>query len=774
MIYFDHPAIIFLIIPLIFLILYYIQPKSGGNILQVLVKLAVIFLILLSLASPYNISEKPGTSGSGEVNIIADNTASMRIFDPDVPEKVYDNLANRTRTNIDQISGSTSSIGEAIFRNIEPGNNILLISDGNNNHRRSIIQAVNFAKTVNSTVFYLIQEPVKKDMSVSIAGDDTAVEGTRYEFFTDTGVIGNIEGNIRIYIDEKIVDSIQIRQTGRIAQEYVFNTTGSHRIKAEISGTDDEIPENDVFYKSVYVVPEPRILVVSKKESPMSKLLGFSYDVNFSSDLIDPAPYEAVILDDVDPSELSEKDAVILSDYAVNGGGIVTFGGPDSFKTEGSMPIFEQMIPVKSGGTDVRSKRAAVVLVIDISGSTGDISGSSVKLGVEKGLANQAIDSLSADDFLGVIAFNNAPHTIISLSRNPDNSNIKDIISRLKYGGTTHISPALSAAFEMLKDFNGGKNVIVISDGAAADTEEAIITAGLMSDSGITINTIGVGWDTNEDFMKSLAAKTGGTYLKRDESGGIRLLLGKVTDPGKINGFPIMIIESSHFITDGVSLNATIYGYNKVYKKQNAQTLVMTSTGNPVISTWRFGLGRVVSISTDNGNTWAHELYDVDNSGIISSSVNYAIGDPRKSDRITAEDGEIGEPLRVSVLSDVEPQIIFEGKALQFDRTGENQYTAVITPDSAGFKDISGLSVAVNSPDEYREIGNNGVIPEIITASGGKVYRISQIDDLIPDIGKKSTSIVQERVELFPFFLFLALSLYSLEIIVRRILKSLR
>jgi len=74
------------------------------------------------------------------------------------------------------------------------------------------------------------------------------------------------------------------------------------------------------------------------------------------------------------------------------------------------------------------------------------------------------------------------------------------------------------------------------------------------------------------------------------------------------------LINSDHFITRGVSLNATIYGYNKVYTKQNAQALVMTATGNPVISTWRFGLGRVVSITTDNGNTWAPELYDRDNS----------------------------------------------------------------------------------------------------------------------------------------------------------------
>ena len=74
-------------------------------------------------------------------------------------------------------------------------------------------------------------------------------------------------------------------------------------------------------------------------------------------------------------------------------------------------PVFEQLLPVKPGGEIVRSKNAAVVLVLDISGSTGDLSGDAAKIRIEKGLADQVIDSLGVDDFIGVIAFNNVPHT---------------------------------------------------------------------------------------------------------------------------------------------------------------------------------------------------------------------------------------------------------------------------------------------------------------------------------------------------------------------------
>lgn len=774
MINFTYPLIAFLIIPISLIIFYYLKPKSTGNILRVAIKLIVIFIILLSIASPYTLMEHEGKTGSDQIIIISDDTPSMRPYDPDIANKVYDYLSNRTQVSIDLISGTSSSIGDSIFRNIRPGGNILLISDGNNNHGRSITEAVNFARNINSTIYYLRQEPVKNDLSVSISGDAVAIIDTPYSFFIDINTLGPIEGDLKIYIDENITDTIHLKQKKRIPVEYLFNTQGSHRIRAEISGQGDEISQNNIFYRSVFVIPKPDIRLVSNKESPLSKILYQSYSVDISPGFTNLESNKAVILDDILSSELSGDDASILSDYIANGGGLLVVGGPNGYTNYDENPLLEQLLPVKPGGDIVRSKNAAVLLVLDISGSTGDLTGNAAKLGIEKGLANQVIESLGVDDFIGVIAFNNVPHTIAPLSRYPDNSKVKDTISRLTYGGTTHLSPALSTAFDMVRNFDGGKNVIVISDGQTADSEAALNVAGSMAEEGININTIGVGMDTDEAFMKKLAAKGNGIYLKRDQSDGIRLLFGDIANPAKMDGFPLLLINNDHFITGGVSLNATIYGYNKVFTKQNAQALVMTATGNPVISAWRFGLGRVISITTDNGNTWAPELYKRENSKIISTSINYAIGNPGKSDDIRTQDGETGIPLEIRISSEKEPDLSFDGKPLQFEKTGEEQYMATTIPDSEGFHDISGFTVAVNVPAEYREIGNNDLIPGIIRAAGGRVYNTSEIERLIPDIEKKNTAVIRERVELAAFFLFAALVLYSIEVILRRLVEIFR
>ncbi|VVB85395.1 von Willebrand factor type A domain protein [uncultured archaeon] len=508
---------------------------------------------------------------------------------------------------------------------------------------------------------------------------------------------------------------------------------------------------------------------MSKENSPLSRMLTESYSVDTTSSLKAAASCKAVVLDDVSASELSGEDAAILGDYVANGGGLIVVGGAHAYRDYGNLPVFEQLLPVKAGGTPFPRKNTGVVLLVDISGSTGELSGVDPKLGIEKGLALQILKDLNPDDFLGIIAFNNAPHTVVSFGRYPDKSGVEDSVSRLRYGGTTHLAPALAEARNMIKDFEGGKNVIVISDGIVADSESSLAAAHSMESEGITLNAVGVGGDTDEDFMKTLAAAGGGEYLRRDQAHGIGLLSGETKTEKRTDGYPLLIINSGHFITRDLTLNATVYGYNSVFAKKNAQALLMTSNGNPVVSTWRFGLGRVVSLTVDNGNAWAPELYRNENSKIITSMTNYAIGDPSQGFEIQAQDGEIGKPIQVDVYSDRDPDLTFDGQRIPFARTGERLYSAGLNLNSTGFHDLSGYTIAVNVPSEYRELGNNELLDQLIRAGGGQVYNQSGIALLIPDIRNRNTGIVQETVDLGPLFLFAALLLYSIEVILRRI-----
>ncbi len=766
MILFHYPPAALIIIPAIPVILYLTRPKGSGAVLLVSSKLMIISIILISIASPYTEEYVPGITGQPDMTIIADSTESMRLFPS--PDDVIAYFSNRTPAAVDNISGTRSPIGDAIIRNAKSGGSILLISDGNSNDGKSLPEAVSFARSLNTTVYYLRREPVKKDIRVSIEGDAAAVLDTRAVFNVNIMSVGDIGGDLKVRIDGKIALNDRVTGAKKIPLTYSFNSVGSHTIKAELTAENDELPQNNVFYRTVHVVPKPQVLLVSNEDSPLSRIMEQSYSVHAAAAIGDASGYKAVVLDDMSAAELSYPDTLILSDYVINGGGLVVVGGENAYSDYGKLPLLEQLIPVRYGGVPPTGRKTAVVLVVDISGSTGDLSGSDLKLGIEKGLALQVLDDLGEKDFIGVVAFNNAPHTVVPFAQYADRSDAAEAIQRLGYGGTTRLLPALSAAQGMLKNFEGGRNIIVISDGAVSDGDASLKAASGMSGNGITIYAIGVGGDTDEEFMGNLALAGGGGYMRRDAAHGIRVLLGEKESRNGGEGYPLLIINSAHFITENIELNATVYGYNNVHAKQNAQALVMTGSGNPAITSWRAGLGRVVAITVDNGNAWAPALYGTGNSKIIARSINYAVGNPEGLN-LRAPDGEVGKPIDITFSSDIEPVLAFDGTGLRFERTGEKLFHAAVYPDSTGFHDISGYTVAVNEPAEYRDTGNNELIPAIITAAGGRVYDQSGLERLIPDMISQKTGMVRHVTDLRPVFLMAALLLFTIEVVLRRL-----
>ena len=75
----------------------------------------------------------------------------------------------------------------------------------------------------------------------------------------------------------------------------------------------------------------------------------------------------------------------------------------------------------------------------------------------------------------------------------------------------------------------------------------------------------------------------------------------------------MVILDNTHFITYNLSVDALISGYNYVLPKPSARILVTTNKNIPVLVGWRFGLGRVVVLGTDDGGRWAGELLNKEN-----------------------------------------------------------------------------------------------------------------------------------------------------------------
>jgi len=776
-----HPYLLLLVIPVLVAAAYLIRK---GHKRGILITRAVVFLLLIvALASPYNLVSRTVFDDTPSVIIIDDRTGSMALFDNDTGTRVYDRLRSRTPTSIHRITGDRSAIGDAITEFAQGNDNVLLVTDGNNNYGPDLADTIAFASRINTTVCAIEQAPEQNDLSVEIIGSKDVIVDSEQSFTIRVRQAGDdARYTLAVTIDDVRVKETAVTQTERektVSIPHTFRNTGSQTIKAEIiTESEDARQDNNVFYKSVYVVPKPTILLVADRNSPLSQTLSELYDTTTVSSAVsvDPENYLALVLDNMHVNDLDKGELKRLRTYLQNGGGLVVAGGDRAYDLGGyDDSQFETLLPVKSKESEGEGKNVGVVIIIDISGSVGTHYGGDTALSTEKALAINILRGISINDHIGIIAFNKRAHTISPLTRGLYKSTLEDKITTLKHGGTTQMDTAQIAASAMLDEYVGAKSVIIISDGGLTSGDDTCLNlAKAMADSGITTYTVGVGKTTDENFMKSLASEGRGIYYKPAESERLNIIFGeKPEEPEDTTkgDFSISILNPNHFITENIPLAGSITGYNKVTPKTGAQTLVTTGAGKPVVTAWRLGMGHVVSLSTDDGAGWSGTLYSGDNAELISRMVNWAVGDPRRNDKIviSGDDVHLGNPAVISVRSDTVPSINLDGEQLELSQIDKDRYQTSIKTESLGFLDISGYSIAVNYPAEFLDVGFSEDLKGTIDMFGGAVYEEDEIDPLLNTLRERSTRTVQEPANMRLPFLLAAMILFVGEVAVRRL-----
>jgi len=189
--------------------------------------------------------------------------------------------------------------------------------------------------------------------------------------------------------------------------------------------------------------------------------------------------------------------------------------------------------------------------------------------------------------------------------------------------------------------------------------------------------------------------------------------------------------------------------------------------GKPILTAWRYGLGRVCAFTSDDGSAWAPEVYSAKNSILVSRTVNWAVGDPRpESGRIDAEDGWLGTPLQITITSVSPPQI----GAGVVEKVGENRYVAVVAPERRGIYTVGDRGIAVNYPLEFRFVGFNPDLLRLIMSNGGMAFSEAEVArDLVEEARERSEITIQKRVSRRWILLFSALAIFLSEVIARRL-----
>ncbi|MDH5507384.1 MAG: VWA domain-containing protein, partial [Anaerolineae bacterium] len=334
--------------------------------------------------------------------------------------------------------------------------------------------------------------------------------------------------------------------------------------------------------------------------------------VGMPADLASLSEYSSVVLVNVPARQLNQHQMEAVQSYVRDlGGGLVVIGGPSSYGVGGYFQTpLEETLPVEMQlKDDIRRASLTLVFVIDHSGSMTDTSGGRSKLELAKEAAIRSVALLAPFDKVGVVVFDSSASWVVPITEVVDEAAIIAAIEGIQSGGGTDILAGLQAAASKLpQDDSAVKHIILLTDGGASPTGIPQLVEQLNAQEGITVSTVGIGSDA-APFLPEIAKKGGGRYHLAIDPASIPSIFAEETS---LVSRAYMIEETffpklanSSPILSGIKSVPPLHGYVATTAKAASRTILVSEKADPILVSWRYGLGRSVAFTSDATGHWA-------------------------------------------------------------------------------------------------------------------------------------------------------------------------
>lgn len=771
---FEYPEYLWIAIPLIILSIVLtffhfvkIRPeeqKYATKIRWILVftRTLLIALFVVALTGPYYLEETV-SEGDPTIMLLLDNSTSMELFSIDTAALKATLEEHVPVTVVTIASGENSYIGDAIFRQLQH-QNLLLVTDGNNAHDAlNFIDLAAYAEKFNATINALDLEETQSDVAIKIKGPKSAIVETEYYFSV---LLDNLKRDSRVTVT---VDGVPIYEdqvrSATLDLKYTFRNVGYHKIVATLEA-EDYFTKNNVWYQVVEVVEKPKILSLSYRSSPFDRILPERYDVTRLQQLpSDLSPYFAVLVNDV-MHDLSEENALVLEKYTDDGEGLILWGGLNSFKGPSEL---DYLLPIKAGETAERDQAFNFIVVVDMSGI------------VQLSMTETEIAAASLIDILaqrkeevnmGVVDFSYAGHVIYPLSPTSLSSAMKQAMNDFQdtttIDGTVWLRPAaldtgLKLAREMLTGVDGNNNIIIVTDGNIHGEKylpKAVNEIAELTKMGIRVHVYDF---KNTDLDDSVLRKVR-QYLS---SLGGGMFIDSYLSLNSLFEKALIIANYNHYMTSDLLIDAVITGENKVTVVPSGKTLITTGTGLPIVVVNSYN--KVVAVATDDGLEWAEDLAKDKNEHVLYRIFDWAIGDPnrKKTSYLRVDDAIVGKEAKAYYKGSKYPT----SSACTFLPV-EDHYECSIIPATAGFDTLLNVPYAANYQEEYQNVGyNENALKMLADRTSGEIFNADQIDAIVSKVKSDSKVKILDKHALDWIVLAVAMVVFLVEIYLRRILQ---
>ncbi len=506
----------------------------------------------------------------------------------------------------------------------------VLLSDGSETDGNVLAEA-NRAKDFGVHLFTMpYTRPTPPEVAVQdLKLPDVVKEGETFEAKAHIYASRATKARARLFQDKELNGLDGVRQIdlkagmNEVAFKSVVHDSGKRTYAFELDQIGaDRFKENNRVETTVDVPGRAKVLYVEgtpEHAQPLANALTaqqFNVEVRppvgFPGSMDEIGRYDFVIVSDVSKEQLGQYPQELIERYVRDlGGGFMFAGGELGFGLGGwAHTTMERILPVRMDSQKNKEMPSvAMSLVIDRSGSmTG------LPMEMAKEAAKASVEALNPDDLVEVIAFDSSPTRYVKLQPARNRTRINADIARIQPGGGTEIFSALDAAFQDMTVAQARrKHVILLTDGRAPTSGIKELVTGMASDS-ITVTTVGLGNDLDEQLLRMISEIGGGRFHPVTDPNNLPKIFTKETELIAQNAaveewFPVVQTGNAQFLNGiAVATAPYLHGYVSTQLKSSPAEQILASESNePILARWHVGLGWSLAWTTDVKARWAVE-----------------------------------------------------------------------------------------------------------------------------------------------------------------------
>ena len=542
------------------------------------------------------------------------------------------------RPSVDRPKAVVSGRGTNIFQamqlalaTVTPGhaNRLVMLTDGRQNAGNALAGA-QAAKDARADIFYVpapltfTQEVVAEAMVLP----QEVKYGEPFQAKVVAWSLKETQARLSLFRNGEFLGSQIVRLTAGknvFAYRQALDQSGIHVYQAALDVEGDTIEDNNRAVGTVVVRGRPQVLLADRDRSHASSLAAALRSQNIEVTVVEPPgipkdvaglqKYDGVVLSNVSSLKLTRPQMAQIRDYVRDhGGGLMMIGGEESFGLGGyyRTPVEEALPVTMEVKQKVEIPSLAVVLSIDRSGSMAMSTDEKVtKLDLAKEAAHLVVDLLDERNEVGVMSWDTEFIWDSPMRGARDKGAIHHAIATIKAGGGTDGYPALKESYQILFDRPALlKHVIFLSDGQMTRGDFAGLLRRMAKDK-ITVSTVAIGKDADVQLMVDIAKWGKGRFYYTEDSQTIPRIFTLETQLASKASlveqpFKPQLTAPNHEAMQDINWKAVppLGGYVATTVKQNAELVLMSHQEDPVLATWRYGLGRAAAFTSDAKSKW--------------------------------------------------------------------------------------------------------------------------------------------------------------------------